>query len=106
MSELGISAGLLEQLMTLVVASLLLICMIKICLQIAPERVRMARSAAQGPDRPQLGPLAELPQAMLEASLALGQCDGFVPVLLPQAEGLSSAWHGQGTRCGAIRGQF
>lgn len=88
------------------VASLLLIRMIKICQQIAPEGVRMARSAAQGPDRPQLGPLAELPQAMLEASLALGQCDGFVLVLLPRAEGLSSAWQGQGARCGALRGQF
>lgn len=51
-----------------VVASLLLTFMIKICQQIAPEGVRMAGSAAQGSDWPQLGPLP-----MTEASLGMGQ---------------------------------
>lgn len=99
--SLGLPAGLLEQLMTCVCCPSFNL--IKICHQIAPEG-EDGRVCSLGPDWPQ--PLAKLPEALTEASLGLGQWDGFVTVLLPQADGLSSAWHGQGTQWGALRGQF
>lgn len=80
-----------------VVASLLLICMIKICQQIAPGGVKVAGSAAE--DWPQLGPLAKLPQAMTEASLGQGQWSVFVTVLL-------TAWRTQPLNVEPSEGKF
>lgn len=77
--SLGLPAGLLEQLMTCVCCPSFNL--IKICHQIAPEG-EDGRVCSLGPDWPQ--PLAKLPEALTEASLGLGQWDGFVTVLLPQ----------------------
>lgn len=89
----------------MVVVSLLLICMINICQQIASNGVNMARSAAQSMLSESWLTQTWIPWSNFikrwQASLWFGAaCDGFVILLLTKAEaGLSNTQHSQVSRC-------
>lgn len=93
----------------MVVVSLLLICMINICQQIASNGVNMARSAAQSMLSESWLIQTWIPQSNFigrwQASLWFGAaCDGFVILLLTKAEaGHSNTWHGQVIQCGSAQ---
>ena len=93
----------------MVVVSLLLICMINICQQIASNGVNMARSAAQSMLSESWLTQTWIPWSNFikrwQASLWFGAAyDGFVILLLTKAEaGLGNTWHGQVIRCASAQ---
>lgn len=89
----------------MVVVSLLLICMINICQQIASNGVNMARSAAQSMLSESWATQTLIPWSnsikQWQTSPSFGSaCDGFVILLQTKAEaGLRDIWRGQMIWC-------